>query len=778
MNKTKSRYAVSFGAAVVSLLLPAGCSVFQPGGPGGRPVAGASGTPETALTPVSNAAPVRAAVYVGPGARGVGMFRWMQIVDRAPETETFYVDGAAIRSGALRKADVLVMPGGKSGIESDSLGAEGQRELRRFIEDGGAYVGSCAGAFLLMEGPAPSKKILGIAPFKHRSGDWGGEAMLQVAYSKEAEALSGIKAGKRMERFNGGPVMDPSAPVPGADFRVMATFASNLHSHSAKPGAPVMGGGASAVAGTFGKGRVWLFAGHPEYYPNTWSSVKGAFKYVTGRDVTLSAPQRRKGQLAVGWWCKPAPGVEAAELARALVRGGDCDVVPYSNDELERTALRHVDAFVVPDTPETNLVAKLVSADGMRNLLQGFLARGGRIVTWGDAAKRFTPHANLLVAASARDVPGVLRELKNAPVPPPRPAPAEKVANPVRVAAYFDAGASGCAAVRWIKMLSLSPDCAFTAVNGEDVRKGALADADLYVAPGGHATTQCNTLGSVGCSNLVAFVRDGGRYFGTCAGCYLAMSQGEKDKPGSGRLGMLPYRAQKTPYRGGAHLAIRFAGDAGLFGFNPGGTRTVRYHGGPVLVPFKDIPDADIRTVATYACEGVFAYNAEKGLSMAGTPAVVAGTFGKGRIVCTSPHPESYTHTQDIIRGGLRYLTGRPCEADYPQRTRGNLSVGMYAARLGKDGAMLVAQLYREPAIDLRAVANETIGYGELEHCDALVMCHPKKDGFTRLIRAFAENGGKLVLFGTGKELDAVPSDLRNAVKCRDAASVKKALAF
>ena len=161
---------------------------------------------------------------------------------------------------------------------------------------------------------------------------------------------------------------------------------------------------------------------------------------------------------------------------------------------------------------------------------------------------------------------------------------------------------------------------------------------------------------------------------------------------------------------------------------------------------------------------------------MAGHPAVLAGTFGKGRIVCTSAHPESYTHTQEIIRGGLTYITGRAFKAEYPQRTRGNLSVGFFSAHVRKDGATLVAELYREPAIDLRAVANETIGYGELEHCDVLVICHPTKNDFTRLIRAFAANGGRIVLFGSEQELKTIPADLPNVTACKSADAVRLAL--
>ena len=89
---------------------------------------------------------------------------------------------------------------------------------------------------------------------------------------------------------------------------------------------------------------------------------------------------------------------------------------------------------------------------------------------------------------------------------------------------------------------------------------------------------------------------------------------------------------------------------------------------------------------------------------------------------------------------------------------------------------MLVKELFREPTIDLRAVANETIKQGELEHCDALVIAHPGKKRFSKLICDFARNGGVIIVFGTEKELANVPKDLPNVVKCSGTDSARKAI--
>ena len=205
------------GMASAAMLAFSGCIICGHEFVDTMPLPRSRGGTDEAWAEVTNGAPVRAAVYVGPGARGVGAFRWMQLMDQAEGVEASLIDGEAIRNGALECVDLLVMPGGKSRVEAAELGEEGQRKVRAFIERGGSYVGTCAGAFLLMGGEEPEKKILGIAPFKHVDGEWGGEGMLQVAYTKAAGGFTGMTITNHTERFNGGPVMVPTKAVPGAN---------------------------------------------------------------------------------------------------------------------------------------------------------------------------------------------------------------------------------------------------------------------------------------------------------------------------------------------------------------------------------------------------------------------------------------------------------------------------------------------------------------------------------------------------------------------------------
>lgn len=50
--------------------------------------------------------------------------------------------------GALTNCDVVIFAGGSAGKQAESIGAAGLAAVRAFVENGGGYVGICAGACL------------------------------------------------------------------------------------------------------------------------------------------------------------------------------------------------------------------------------------------------------------------------------------------------------------------------------------------------------------------------------------------------------------------------------------------------------------------------------------------------------------------------------------------------------------------------------------------------------------------------------------------------------
>jgi len=86
-------------------------------------------------------------IYTGTGASHSWLW-FVEILDRARFCDVHFVDERDIRLSALDSINVLLMSGGDTFAIAEGLGAEGSNQLRRFIEGGGLYIGSCAGAYL------------------------------------------------------------------------------------------------------------------------------------------------------------------------------------------------------------------------------------------------------------------------------------------------------------------------------------------------------------------------------------------------------------------------------------------------------------------------------------------------------------------------------------------------------------------------------------------------------------------------------------------------------
>jgi len=86
-------------------------------------------------------------IYTGSGASHSWLW-FVEILDRMGFYHVHFVDEKDILSNALEAMSVLLMSGGDTFAIAEGLGTEGSDKLRSFIEGGGLYIGTCAGAYL------------------------------------------------------------------------------------------------------------------------------------------------------------------------------------------------------------------------------------------------------------------------------------------------------------------------------------------------------------------------------------------------------------------------------------------------------------------------------------------------------------------------------------------------------------------------------------------------------------------------------------------------------
>ena len=325
-------------------------------------------------------APVKVGVFAGNGPRANGMAEYLRLIADSPDLELVLLDADDIRLGALDGVELLVMPGGDSRTEKRDLGPKGAERIKAFLRNGGGYIGSCAGCCLLMDSVMDPERGLGIIPF-HRTGSKN-SFMMPVKVNAKGAAALGIEPRSYEIRYHGGPVLEPSTnAIAGASFEIWGTYEQDF----GKPGSkPEMTGRGAMVGGTYGKGRVFAFAVHPENFAGTRELVRGAFRYVIGRDVTFPERTRKPGAYAVGWYSNAVAGKEVSGTMLAIDRMEDVDLFPMASDDILQGMLDHVDMLVVPDGNVKFYKKKVTPA--VLTLIAAFQRRGGLVVGWGEGA--------------------------------------------------------------------------------------------------------------------------------------------------------------------------------------------------------------------------------------------------------------------------------------------------------------------------------------------------------------------------------------------------------
>ena len=329
----------------------------------------------------------------------------------------------------------------------------------------------------------------------------------------------------------------------------------------------------------------------------------------------------------------------------------------------------------------------------------------------------------------------------------------------VRTGVYVGQGPYGSGCCEWVRMLNLSPEVSLTLLDAEAVQNGALDKLDLLVMPGGSSPAIKRGLGTNGTERIKAFIRKGGGYLGTCAGCCLLMDPVYDPSRG---IGVIPfYRAGS---KGQTKLSVKLtpAGQRAL-----GLTQTtygLRYSHGPVLEPSTNrFPESNFEVWGVNNAD--FMKPGSKP-EMMGRAALIGGTFGKGRVFVTSCHPEYYASTREVLQGAFKWVTGVTMSQPPRPRSPRALTVGFFADEINSvEAQRILLAIENDPSYDLLPLTDAEVLEGKIEHLDVLVFPNGKKYDLSKSARksvaAFAARGGRTLAWGTGTA--ALP---KNGVAC------------
>ena len=223
--------------------------------------------------------PVRVALFNDDGAFGLGIPRITEQLGKTADIRVTKVTGREIAEGVLKDFDVVIFSGGSGSKEAAALGDAGRENVRRFVREGGGYVGICAGAYLACTGFSWG---VGVLNAKTVSSKWlRGKGDVEIEFMPHSQAATGIAERKQTIRYANGPIITADKREGIAPFETLAFFRTELAEHDSPKGA--MTDSPAIVRGVFGKGRVISSSPHPEQTAGMESFVENAVRWVAGR---------------------------------------------------------------------------------------------------------------------------------------------------------------------------------------------------------------------------------------------------------------------------------------------------------------------------------------------------------------------------------------------------------------------------------------------------------------------------------------------------------------
>ena len=210
-------------------------------------------------------------------------------------------------------------------------------------------------------------------------------------------------------------------------------------------------------------------------------------------------------------------------------------------------------------------------------------------------------------------------------------------------------------------------------VKPEDIRAGVLTNLDVLIMPGGSGSKQATNLETSGREAIQQFVKNGGGYVGICAGAYLASSH----YPWSLSLINAQVIDRQHWARGKGNLILTLS-DLGQKALgHPEREVEVYYGQGPLYAPGTNDTLPAYEELAIYQTE-VAKENVPPGVPMGvmpGKTAIARSEYGKGRVICYSPHPEKpFQPVYHLIENGVRWASGKEpigvTEAEWQKRPK------------------------------------------------------------------------------------------------------------
>jgi glutamine amidotransferase PdxT len=202
------------------------------------------------------------------------------------------VEGPDIENGCLKDYDALIVPGGSALKEARSMGPAAREEVRRFVRDGGIYLGVCAGAYLSTKA---KENDLGLIPVNtldqehwFRTPDG---TDVKVELTEHGMEVFGLERKEVDILYENGPIFGPPLESAKEPMTPLAFYRSEVVAEGGKRG--VMLGAPAAILARYGRGTVLALSPHPEKTPHLGHIIIHALRWMYNQKEQPSQEDKR-----------------------------------------------------------------------------------------------------------------------------------------------------------------------------------------------------------------------------------------------------------------------------------------------------------------------------------------------------------------------------------------------------------------------------------------------------------------------------------------------------
>lgn len=217
--------------------------------------------PSTHHPSASTESLVRVAIYDHSDGSANGPKNLLRILTTEAGFEARRVTPVEIREGVLDEVDVLIMPGGSGSAQAERLEETGKEAIKSFVDQGGGYVGICAGSYL-----ASSHYRWSLGLINARVWDrahWArGTGTVELSLSDSGKVALQHESNQASVYYGQGPLLLPGEHPQLPAYEVLAEYDSEVVKNGAIEQA--MQETHAIIRSVFGAGRVVCISPHPE----------------------------------------------------------------------------------------------------------------------------------------------------------------------------------------------------------------------------------------------------------------------------------------------------------------------------------------------------------------------------------------------------------------------------------------------------------------------------------------------------------------------------------